>query len=91
MDESASLMELAVSLARMEGKIDAYSARTSQVEDRLNEHDARLRTSATADEVADLDKRLRAQENKSVVTPAALAASLTLVIGAVSAAAAYIK
>lgn len=74
-DNMTPFTELAVSLARMEGKIDAYSARTSAVETKVD----------------DIDVRLRAQENKSVVTPAGLFASLTLVVGAVGAAAAYIK
>lgn len=51
---------LAVALARVEGKIDAYAARTSAVEEKVDS----------------LDTRLRAQESRPVVTPAGLLASL---------------
>lgn len=63
---------LAVALARVEGKIDAYAARTSAVEEKVDA----------------LDTRLRAQESRPVVTPsglvAALVATVTLLGGSVA-------
>lgn len=76
-EESGSL---AVALARVEGKIDAYAARTSAVEEKVAELDARLRLAASEEDVHSLDNRLRAQETRSVVTPAGLVAALVATV-----------
>jgi hypothetical protein len=55
---------LAVALARVEGKIDAYAARTSAVEEKVEA----------------LDTRLREQESRSVVTPSGLLAALVATV-----------
>ena len=67
---------LAVALARVEGKIDAYAARTSAVEEKVAELDRRLRTAATEAEVDLVDERLRLVETRHVVTPTGLVAAL---------------
>lgn len=83
-NEAASL---AVTLARVEGKLDAYAARTTAMEHRQDDFDARLRLAASDEDLQGVDARVRAQESRAVVTPAglfgALAATLTAV-GAVS-------
>ena len=75
-EETGLAQGLAVALARVEGKIDAYAARTSAVEQRHDDVDVRLREAASEEDVRVLDERLRAQETRSVVTPAGLVASL---------------
>lgn len=76
-DESGAL---AVALARVEGKIDAYSARTSAVEEMVAELDRRIRTTATEDEVRAIEDRLRSVETRHVVTPTGLAATLATTV-----------
>lgn len=75
-EETALGQGLAVALARVEGKIDAYAARTSAVEQRLDDVDVRLREAASEEDVRALDDRLRAQETRSVVTPTGLVAAI---------------
>lgn len=72
-DESGAL---AVSLARVEGKIDAYAARTTAVEEKVAEIDRRLRLAASEDDVHKIDERVRSLESRPVVTPMGLVATL---------------
>lgn len=76
---------LAVTLARVEGKLDAYAARTTAVEQRQDEFDARLRLAASDSDLQGIDERLRAQETKPSVTPAGLAGAIGLTLTAVGA------
>ena len=83
-DYSTPITELAVSLARMEGKIDAYAARTSAVEEKVAEHDARLRETASAASVAKLDERLDAHDRANYVTPKGLFVAIAGTIAALA-------
>lgn len=77
---SAETEPLAVAIARVEGKLDAYAARTGVVEEKVAELDARLRGAATDSDVRSLEDRVRAQETRSVVTPAGLTVALTATV-----------
>jgi hypothetical protein len=83
--------DLAVTLARVEGKLDAYSARTTAVEERVAELDARLRASASVGDVADLDVRVRAVETRPVVTPAGLLAAIVAAVTVVGGLVAFVQ
>lgn len=88
LDESGVL---AVALARVEGKIDAYAARTTAVEQRVDDLDSRLRQSANEDDVRALDDRLRTQETRSVVTPGGLVLAISGTVTALGGLAALIR
>lgn len=78
---------LAVTLARVEGKLDAYAARTTAVEHRQDEFDARLRQAASDSDLQLLDERLRTQETRALVSPAGLTGAIVAtvtVLGALS-------
>lgn len=74
-----------VAIARVEGKIDAYAARTGVLENRVDEMDARLRTAASEADLDAVDDRLRAIETRSVVTPTQLWSAAGVIAAAVTA------
>lgn len=74
--------DLAVTLARVEGKIDAYSARTTALEARVDDHDTRLRDAVSEEDLQRVDERVRSLERRAVVTPAGLTAALVATLTA---------